>query len=50
MAVKQTKAKTSSSHVRVVKGSKKRKGVHSKRNASKCKSSKNYLKRKRGQG
>lgn len=34
----------------VKKHPKKRKGVHSKRKASKCKKSKNYLKRNIGQG
>jgi hypothetical protein len=49
--IKPTKtAKVSNTHVRIVKGTKKRKGVHSKRNASKLKGSKNYLKRSRGQG
>ena len=48
--VKQTKTKPTNTHVRVIKGTKKRKGVHSKRKASKCKGSKNYLKRCVGQG
>lgn len=44
------KTKATNTHVKIEKGTKKRKGVHSKRKASKCKGSKNYLKRKVGQG
>jgi len=43
-------AKKSLGNVVLNKPSKKRKGIHSKKRASKIKSSKNYKKRYRGQG
>jgi hypothetical protein len=48
--MKQVKTKQTTTHVKIEKGTKKRKGIHSKRKASKCKNSKNYVKRNVGQG